>query len=474
MPTVLTPDICVIGAGSGGLTVAAIAAAFGAPVVLIEKGPMGGDCLNYGCVPSKAVIAAARHMHELGRGAAFGIRSAKASVDFAKVNRHVHDVVAAIAPNDSVERFTALGVKVIKAEARFADRRTVVAGDVEVRARRFVVATGSSPLIPDVPGLETVPYLTNETLFGLSERPAHLIVIGAGAMGIEMAQAYRRLGSAVTVIEAAVPLGDEDPELVGIVLEAMRGEGVTLLTGASVVAIEAGDGEGIRLVVDSAAGREIISGSHLLLAAGRKANVAGLDLGKARIAADGGGIKVSARLRTSNRRVYAVGDVIGGRFTHVAGYQGKLVAKQLLFRRFGRSAMDIVPRVTFCDPELAVVGLTETEARKAHGAVTILRWPYAENDRAQAEYRTKGHIKLVVGRKGRILGAGIVGANAGEMIGFWTLALSKQMSLRDVAEHIPAYPTMSEIGKRAAITYFLAATRNPMVRRLVRFLRVFG
>ncbi len=474
MPTVLTPDICVIGAGSGGLTVAAIAAAFGAPVVLIEKGPMGGDCLNYGCVPSKAVIAAARHMHELGRGAAFGIRSARASVDFAKVNRHVHDVVAAIAPNDSVERFTALGVKVIKAEARFADRRTVVAGDVEVRARRFVVATGSSPLIPDVPGLETVPYLTNETLFGLSERPAHLIVIGAGAMGIEMAQAYRRLGSAVTVIEAAVPLGDEDPELVGIVLEAMRGEGVTLLTGASVVAIEAGDGEGIRLVVDSAAGREIISGSHLLLAAGRKANVAGLDLGKARIAADGGGIKVSARLRTSNRRVYAVGDVIGGRFTHVAGYQGKLVAKQLLFRRFGRSAMDIVPRVTFCDPELAVVGLTETEARKAHGAVTILRWPYAENDRAQAEHRTKGHIKLVVGRKGRILGAGIVGANAGEMIGFWTLALSRQMSLRDVAEHIPAYPTMSEIGKRAAITYFLAATRKPMVRRLVRFLRVFG
>ncbi|MGO4836228.1 FAD-dependent oxidoreductase, partial [Rhizobiaceae sp. 2RAB30] len=160
MPTVLTPDICVIGAGSGGLTVAAIAAAFGAPVVLIEKGLMGGDCLNYGCVPSKAVIAAARHMHELGRGAAFGIRSGKASVDFAKVNRHVHDVVAAIAPNDSVERFTALGVKVIKAEARFVDRRTVVAGDVEVRARRFVVATGSSPLIPGIAGLETVPYLT--------------------------------------------------------------------------------------------------------------------------------------------------------------------------------------------------------------------------------------------------------------------------------------------------------------------------
>ncbi|BCH35792.1 mercuric reductase [Mesorhizobium sp. L-8-10] len=474
MTTVLTPDICVIGAGSGGLTVAAIASAFGAPVVLIEKGPMGGDCLNYGCVPSKAMIAAARHMHELGRGAAFGIRSGKASVDFAKVNRHIREVIEAIAPNDSAERFTALGIKVIKAEARFEDRRTVVAGDVEVRARRFVVATGSSPLIPPIPGLDRVPYLTNETLFDLTERPEHLIVIGAGAMGIEMAQAYRRLGSAVTIIEVAEPLGDEDPELVGIVLEAMRAEGVVLRAGTSVVAVEPGEGGGIRVIVEGAAGRETIEGSHLLLATGRKANVDGLDLGKAGIAVNESGIKVSHRLRTTNRRVYAVGDVTGARFTHVAGHQAKLVAKQVLFRSLGRVAMGAVPRVTFCDPELAVVGMTEAEARKAHGAVTVLRWPYAENDRAQAERRTRGHIKLMIGRKGKLLGVGIVGANAAEMIGFWTLALSKGMSLRDVAAHIPPYPTMSEIGKRAAITYFLAATRNPMVRRLVRFLRVFG
>lgn len=474
MPTVLTPDVCVIGAGSGGLTVAAIAAAFGAPVVLIEKGLMGGDCLNYGCVPSKAMIAAARHMHELGRGTAFGIRSGKASVDFAKVNRHIREVIEAIAPNDSVERFTALGIRVIKAEARFRDRRTVVAGDVEVRARRFVVATGSSPLIPPIPGLDTVSYLTNETLFDLTQRPQHLIVIGAGAMGIEMAQAYRRLGSAVTMIEAAEPLGDEDPELVGIVLEAMRAEGVALRRQTSVVAVEPGEGGGVRIIVEGAAGRETIDGSHLLLATGRKANVDGLDLGKAGIGVNESGIKVSAKQRTANRRVYAVGDVTGARFTHVAGHQAKLVAKQLLFRSLGRVAAGAVPRVTFCDPELAVVGLTEAEARNAHGTVTILRWPYAENDRAQAERRTKGHIKLVVGRKGRLLGVGIVGANAAEMIGFWTLALSRDMSLRDVAAFIPPYPTMSEIGKRAAITYFLAATRNPMVRRLVRFLRVFG
>jgi pyruvate/2-oxoglutarate dehydrogenase complex dihydrolipoamide dehydrogenase (E3) component len=472
--TVLNPDICVIGAGSAGLTVAAIAAAFGAPVVLIEKGRMGGDCLNYGCVPSKAMIAAARHAHEVGRGEAFGIAAGELRVDFEKVNRHIREVVAAIAPNDSVERFTALGVHVIKAEARFRDHRTVIAGDVEVRARRFVIAAGSSPLVPPIPGIDTVDYLTNETLFEVERRPGHLLVVGAGAVGIEMAQAHRRLGSDVTVVDAFSCLGDEDPELVRPVLEAMRAEGVTIRENTKVLGVERSGAGGIRLVMESALGRETIEGTHLLVAAGRSANVAGLDLGKAGIAFDDGGIKVSPKLRTTNRRVYAVGDVTGARFTHVASHHAKLVVKQLLFRVFVRHGRGIIPRVTFCDPELASVGLTEAQARKAHGAVTILRWPYAENDRAQAERKTRGHIKLIVGRRERILGVGIVGANAGEMIGFWTLALSKDMRLRDVAGHIPPYPTMSEIGKRAAITYFLAATRKPMVRRLVRFLRVFG
>lgn len=474
MTTVLTPDICVIGGGSGGLSVAAIAAAFGAPVVLVERGRMGGDCLNYGCVPSKALIAAARHAHGLRRCEAFGIAAVEPDIDFGEVNRHVHEVIAAIAPNDSVERFTALGVRVVKAEARFKDRFTVIAGDVEVRARRFVIATGSSPLVPPIPGLDTVDYLTNETLFELKHRPGHLLVIGGGAVGIEMAQAHRRLGCEVTVIEALSALGGEDPELVGPVLKAMRAEGVAIREHTSVVGAERRGRNGVRLVVEGPRGRDAIDGTHLLVAAGRAANIAGLGLDKAGIACVSGLVKVSPRLRTTNRRVYAVGDVTGAKFTHVANHHARLVARQILFRLSPRDNGGVVPRVTFSDPELAYVGLTEEEARKAHGVVSVLRWPYSENDRAQAERKTEGHIKVIAGRKGTILGVGIVGAAAGEMIGFWTLALSRRMRLRDVVGHVPAYPTMGEIGNRAAITYFLAATRKPLVRRLVRFLRAFG
>jgi pyruvate/2-oxoglutarate dehydrogenase complex dihydrolipoamide dehydrogenase (E3) component len=471
----LTPDICVIGAGSGGLTVAAAAAAFGVPVVLVEKGKMGGDCLNYGCVPSKAMIAAARHAEALRRGAQFGIGDVEPEIDFGKVHRHVHEVIAAIEPNDSLERFTALGVHVIMAEARFTDAHTVVAGNLEIRARRFVIATGSSPAIPPIPGLSDLDFLTNETLFDETSRPDHLIIIGGGPIGMEMAQAHRRLGSAVTVIEALSPLGNEDPELAAIVLGKIRAEGVTIRERASVTRVERSGGSGIRVHVESEGRADAIDGSKLLIAAGRTPNIAGLDLDKAGIAYDRKGVRVTEGLRTANRRVYAVGDVTGSpQFTHVAGYHAGLVVRSLLFRLPARENRDIIPRVTFTDPELAHVGLTETEAGKRHGSVRALRWPYAENDRAQVERRTEGHLKMVTDRRGRILGVSIAGANAGEMIGLWALALSKRMTVRDVAGYVPPYPTMSEIGRRAAITYFVGATRKPLVRGLVRFLRMFG
>ncbi|MCV3239907.1 dihydrolipoyl dehydrogenase family protein [Mesorhizobium sp. ZC-5] len=475
MAKLLTPDICVIGAGSGGLSVAAAAAAFGVPVVLIEKGKMGGDCLNYGCVPSKAMLAAARHAHALRHGAQFGIADVEPDIDFSKVNQHIQAVVSAIAPNDSVERFTALGVQVIKAEARFKDARTVVAGDVEIRARRFVIATGSSPAIPPIPGLDGIGYLTNETLFEQTSRPRHLVVIGGGPVGLEMAQAHRRLGSAVTVIEAAAALGKHDPEMVAIVVKELRAEGVEIHEETLVKSVERRGRSGVRVHIESRAGAEIVDGTHLLVATGRTGNVAGLDLKKAGIACDRQGIKVTAKLRTTNRRVYAVGDVTGSlQFTHVAGYHAGLVVRALLFRLPARENRQIIPRVTFTDPELADVGLGEAEAATKHGAIRILRWPYAENDRAQAERRTEGHVKLVAGKRGRILGVSIVGANAGEMINMWALALTKDMTVKDVAAYVPPYPTMGEIGRRAAITYFMEATRKPLVRRVVRWLRVFG
>ncbi len=475
MSKILTPDICVIGAGSGGLTVAAAAAAFGVPVVLIERGRMGGDCLNYGCVPSKAMIAAGRRAHLMRNAAPFGIAGVEPDIDFSRVNRHVHDVIEAIAPNDSVERFTALGVHVIKAEARFTDARTIEAGDVMVRARRFVVATGSSPVVPPIDGLDKVAFLTNETIFDLKRLPRRLVIVGGGPVGLELAQAHRRLGSEVTVIEADRVLGSEDPELAAIVAAHLRGEGVDLREGARVVRVTKRGRTGVRVHVEGRDGAASVDGTHLLLATGRVANTSGLGLENAGVDHDGKGIKVSAGLRTSNRRVYAIGDVLGGpQFTHVAGHHASLVVKSLLFRLPVREDAGVVARVTFTDPELAHVGLLEEEALRHGRKISVLRWPYAENDRAQTERETSGFIKLLADRRGRILGVSIVGAGAGEMIGLWTLAIAKKLKVKDMAAHVPPYPTMSEIGKRAAVAYFAPMARKPGVRWIVRMLRRLG
>jgi len=470
----LQPDICVIGAGSGGLSVAAAAAAFGVSVVLVEKDKMGGDCLNTGCVPSKALIAAAKRARALADARAFGVSAGPAQIDFAKVHHHVHDVIAAIAPNDSKERFNGLGARVIAGAARFKDRNTVVVGDgIEIAARRFVIATGSSPALPPIAGLEAVPYLTNETVFDLTARPEHLIVIGAGAIGLELAQAFRRLGAAVTVLEAAQPLAREDGECAALVLDALAREGVIVRSNVAIARVE-GAGAKIKVVV-AGDGEEAIEGSHLLIATGRRANTDGLALEQARIACDRNGIVVNKRLKTKNRRVYAIGDVAGrGQFTHLANYHAGLVIRNALFRLPVKVNPDLVPRVTFTDPELAHVGLTEAEARARGRTIRLLRWPYHENDRAQTERETVGHIKVVTDGRGKILGATIVGAGAGELITTWTLAIDRGLSIRALAGIIVPYPTLAEIGKRAAITYFTPSLTNVWVRRIITFLRRFG
>lgn len=475
MTTVLTPDICVIGGGSGGLSIAAAAAAFGVEVVLLEKGKMGGDCLNYGCVPSKAIIASGKQAHALRNGSKFGIADVDPKVDFRAVNKHIHSVIGAIAPNDSVERFTALGVRVIEEAGQFEDARTVVAGETRIRARRFVIATGSSPMVPPIPGLDEVDYFTNETIFEQTRKPGHLIVIGGGPIGMELAQAHRRLGSDVTVIEAFSALGKDDPELSAIVLEQILSEGIVIREGAKVSKVERRGKTGITVHVETENGTDTINGTHLLVAAGRAVNVEGVGLKEAGIEYDRKGVKVDKSLRTGNRRVYAIGDIAGGfQFTHVAGYHAGLVIRSILFRLPVKQNRLIIPWATYTDPELAHVGMTEEEARKSSGSVKVLRWPYAENDRAQAERKTNGLIKMITNKKGKILGVSIVGANAGEMINFWALALSKSMTVKDIAGYIPPYPTMTEIGKRAAITYYSEATRKPFVRWLIGFLRKFG
>jgi pyruvate/2-oxoglutarate dehydrogenase complex dihydrolipoamide dehydrogenase (E3) component len=468
----LKPDICVIGAGSGGLSVAAAAAAFGVSVVLIEKGRMGGDCLNYGCVPSKALIAAAKRVSDSAAAAIFGV-DAQPKVEFARTHRHVRKVIAAIAPNDSAQRFAGLGVRVIAGTARFTDPATVtVDGSMMVQARRFVVATGSSPAIPPIPGLAQTPHLTNESIFDLSELPSHLVVLGAGSIGLELGQAFHRLGAQVTVLEAARPLSKDDAECAQIVVDALIREGVDIRTGASVKSVRQTKGL-VELVVTSGDAEETVTGSHLLVAAGRLPNLDGLGLEKAGIAFTKAGIVVDRSLQTSNHRVYAIGDAAasGMMFTHVANYHAGLVIRHALFRLRVKVRYDAVPWVTFTDPQLAHVGLTDEQARKQGYRIRVMRSPYCENDRAQAERTTDGHVKVVTSARGRILGATIVGAHAGELIAPWTLAINQGLNIRAMAEMVAPYPTFGEINKRAAMMFFASTAANPTVRRIVRWLR---
>ncbi len=467
-------DICVIGAGSGGLSVAAAAAAFGRSVVLIERHKMGGDCLNYGCVPSKALLAAGKRAHAMRTAAEFGIAGVEPEIDPRAVNAHVHGVIGAIAPNDSVERFTGLGVRVILAAARFVDKSTVVAGAFRVKARHFVIATGSGPLVPPIPGLDEVPYFTNETIFETQDKLYDLIIVGGGPIGMEMAQAFHRLGSRVTVIEAAKALSKDDPELTKVVIERLRAEGIAIHENTKVESVEGGLGR-VRVNVASGNEKRAIEGTHLLLAVGRKPSTADLGLEAAGVRYDQRGIKVNRGLKTSNRRIFAIGDVAGGlQFTHVANYHAGIVIRRALFRLPAKVDNSVVPWVTFTDPELAHVGLSEEAARKSSGTINVLRWPYHENDRAQAEHETTGHIKVVTAKNGRILGATIVGAQAGELIGMWALAISQKMKIKALTDWISPYPTLAEINKRVAYRYYATAPSSPLVRRIIGLLAKLG
>jgi pyruvate/2-oxoglutarate dehydrogenase complex dihydrolipoamide dehydrogenase (E3) component len=474
MAELLEPDICVIGAGSGGLSVAAAAAQFGVDVVLIEKGKMGGDCLNTGCVPSKAMIASGKVAQTMRKAGQFGIASVRPRIDPASVHAHVHGVIGAIAPLDSVERFTGLGVHVIEAEGRFTDRNTVMAGDYEIRARRFVVATGSSPGVPPIPGLDKVPFFTNETIFDNDKTLEHLMVIGGGPIGMELAQAQHRLGVKVTVLEAFTPLGKDDPELTAIVLKQLKSEGIDIRAGIRIERMEK-TGTGVRAVITQDGKDHKIDASHLLVAAGRQPNVEGIGLEQAGIEFDRKGIKVTAGLKTTNKRVYAIGDIAGGlQFTHMANYHAGVVIRNALFRLPVKADSSNIPWVTYTEPELAHVGMTEEQAREKHKNIRVLRWPYAENDRAQAEHATQGMIKVVTAKRGRILGATIVGEHAGELIQLWVMAMSKKMKIGAITSIVFAYPTLSEISKRAAYQYYAPSLTNPMIRRIIGWLRKLG
>ncbi|HEV8034833.1 dihydrolipoyl dehydrogenase family protein [Yoonia sp.] len=462
-------DICIIGAGSGGLSIAAGAVQMGAKVVLLEGHKMGGDCLNYGCVPSKALIASAKQAYAMSHGASLGVAEVEPQVDYAAAKDHVADVIATIAPVDSVERFEGLGVQVISEFGKFISRTEVQAGDTIIEARRFVVATGSGPFVPPIPGIEDVTYYTNENIFDLREKPKHLLIIGGGPIGMEMAQAHRRLGCNVTVIEGAKAFGKDDPEMAAIVLENLRAEGVNIVEETQAEKIT---GKDDTITVHTPKGD--FTGSHLLMAVGRKVNTEKLDLDAGGIAYDRAGLKVGPDLRSvTNKKVYAAGDVAGGlQFTHVAGYHAGVLIRSMLFGLPSKQRTDHIPWATYTDPELAQVGLTEAQAKKKFGpALEVVRFDFHHNDRLIAERKTKGLIKVMV-VKGRPVGASIAGHMAGELIGMWAMAIANKMKMSAVANTVLPYPTVSEVNKRAAGAYFSPRLfDNPTVKRVVGFVQ---
>lgn len=474
MAKTIQADICVIGGGSGGLSVAAGASQMGAKVVLIEKGKMGGDCLNYGCVPSKALIAAGHAADTVRNAGKFGVNGHEPEVDFLGVRDHVRGVIAAIAPHDSVERFEDLGVTVIQAAGSFTGPDEIVAGDTRVKAKRFVIATGSSAAVPPIPGLDQVPFMTNETVFDLAERPDHLIVIGGGPIGAELAQAQRRLGTRVSLLEMFTVLGKDDPDVTAFARKRLVEDGVEIHEGIAIKQISQ-DGNGIAVEIEVDGKPHRIAGSHLLVAAGRRANVNGLNLEAAGVTCSPKGIEVDERLRSSNKKIFAIGDVAGGfQFTHMAGYHAGIVIRNALFKLPAKVDYKAVPWVTYTDPEIAHVGMTEAEAREKFGdKVRALKWSFEENDRAQAERATDGLVKVVVGARGKILGASIAGLHAGELLQPWILAISQGLKIGAMANIIAPYPTLGEVNKRAAGSYYTPSLFSERTRKIVRFLQRF-
>ena len=472
-----TPDLCIIGGGSAGLALAAGAQQMGAECVLIERDKMGGDCLNHGCVPSKALLAAGHLAHAPARAIRMGVGTGAPAVDFRAVHDHVHGVIASLAPHDSVERFEGMGVTVLQGSARFRDGKTVETDDHVVRPRRTVIATGSRPMVPPIPGVDDVPYLTNETVFELTECPAHLVVLGGGPIGTELAQAHARLGAHVTLVEMGRLLPNDDADAAAVVRERLRAEGVTVREHAKATGVaRAGDG-GVHVTLDAGdGGAREVAGSHLLLAAGRAGAAGELNPEAAGIAHHKGKLVVDRRLRTTNRHVFAAGDAAAGpRFTHAAAYHAGIIIKNALFRLPAKADHTAIPWCTYTEPELAHVGLTEAAARERHGdAVRVLSSNFAENDRAVAERAGEGFVKAVTTPKGTVLGCTVVGANAGDLIQPWTLAVEGKLKIGALAQTVAPYPTRGEASKAAAGQFYTPKLFSARTRRLVRWLAKLG
>lgn len=477
MADILTPDLCVIGAGSGGLAVAEAARAYGVSVVLVEKARLGGTTLSTGAIPAKALGAAAAHAQAMRNATAFGIVAEDPKINFRRVHDHVDQVIASLSPMNAVGRLEALGVDIVRGAARFTDRRAVMVGETEIRARRFVVATGARLPVPPIPGLDAVPYFTSETILDNTRKLTHLVVIGGGALALELAQAYCRLGTEVTVVENGPVLAGFDPELAALVLKRVAEEGVKLRANAVVTAIQPRS-MGIGVAVRDGDADQVLDASHILVATERVPNLSGLDLDKAGVRmnkADPRLLRLSPALQTSNPRIYAIGDAAGGQSVQAAVRQAQIVVRGALLGVMVRATTLRVPRVVSTDPELAEIGLNESQARTRHGiGFRVTRWSFADNDRARATRDTYGLAKLITDRSGRILGAGVVGPGASELVSLFSLAIAGGLRADKLAELVAPYPSFAEIAVRLGEEFRRGETQKPLLRQWINLNRLLG
>jgi len=466
-------DIGIIGGGAAGLTVASGAAQLGAKTLLVEKEPaLGGDCLHYGCVPSKTLIRSAHVYHQIKNAQRFGLPKVDLPpVDFSQIARRIADVIDVIQKHDSEERFCKLGARVQFGNARFKDDHAVDLDGRTVSAKTWVVATGSSPARPPIPGLEADDTLTNRELFSLPQLPGSLIVLGGGPIGIEMAQAFNRLGAGVTVVDRADQiLGKEDPDMAEAVQAVMESEGVNFYLGASVESLSEAGGRKTVALIKKEGSPISLTADAVLVAMGRAVNVDGLNLEAAGVTYERSGIVVNARLRTSQKHIYAAGDVSGGyQFTHAAGYEGGVVVSNAVFRLPRKVDYTWLPWCTYTDPELASIGMNERAAAAAGIETRIWTEAFADNDRGLAEGQTEGRIKLILDKKEKPLGVQILGPRAGDLISEWVAALNGGVKLSTLAAAIHPYPTLGEISKRVTGSVFSPKIFSETVQKGLKF-----
>ncbi len=458
-------DLIILGGGVGGLVTASVASQLGLKVTLMERTDrLGGDCLHYGCVPSKTLIHSAKVASLMRRGKDFGLPSFTADVELGRVMKHVSDVIATIQRHDDPERFRGYGCEVIFGNPRFLDAHRVEVNGKTLSGRRFVIATGSSPAIPPVGGIDQVMYLTNQTVFSHDKLPRRLLVLGGGPVGVELAQSFLRLRSQVVVVERDPRLlTKEDPDISAAIQEHLTREGMEVHTGAGAERVQNKNGT---LELECSGGLKL-EGDTLLVALGRRPNIDGLGLDAAGIAHDKRGIKVDTRLRTSQKHIFACGDVCGPfPFTHMAEYQAGIVISNAVFRWPKKVNYSVVPWVTYTDPEVGRVGLNETQAKERNIDYELLRFDFKDVDRALAEVEPFGYAKVLV-HKHRIVGATIFGPHAGELLHEVILAMQARIKLGSISAAVHVYPTLAQITRRTVNTHYAKKLYSPRTRRLV-------